>query len=119
VALVSGALVVLVAGPALAAACTNQSKPDGTGNHTMVLVNPVTNEVTISGFNGGWADVYVDFNLDGIADPGELVEEDVQIGRNHSPQFDDTAGPWINPGSINKALSANATQDHGMIVHFP
>jgi hypothetical protein len=110
-------MVVLVAGPAFAAACTNQSKPEGKGNHTIVLVNPVTEEATVTG-NGGWADVYVDFNLDGIADPGELVERDVQVGRNHSGQFDDTEGPWINPGAINKALSANATQDHGMIVHL-
>lgn len=116
VALLSGVMVVLAAGPAFAAACTNQSKPAGAGNHTNVVIDAFTEEVTIDGFNGGWADVWLDLNGDGVGDV--LLEADVQIGQNHSGQFDDSEGPWINPGSIKKALSEHATDEHGMIIHL-
>lgn len=108
------AALMLLAAPAWAAHCQNLSKPDGAGNHTDVVINAATGEATISGLNGGWASVWLDVDGDGVGDV--LLEEgDVQIGKNHSPQ-QDPENPWVNPGATNKALSANATHEHGMLL---
>ncbi len=112
VALLVGALTVFTAGPAFAAHCENLSKEPGAGTHTTVVINALTGEATIDTFNGGWADVWLDVDGDGTAD---MFLEEVQIGGNHSPQYDE-AEPWVNPGAINKTLNSHATDEHGMFV---
>lgn len=110
VAMVTAALLVFTAGPAFATHCVNLSKADGAGNHTTVVVDATTEEVvSISGLNGGFADVWLDVDGDGTGDL--LVAEDVMIGKQHSPNV---VGEWVNPGAIAKAANPNATDDHGM-----
>lgn len=101
---------------AFAAHCENLSKQEGAGNGITVLINASTGVVTVSG-HGGYADVWIDFDGDGIGDL--LAESDVMIGKNHSYVDKDgifPAGvePWVNPGAIQKALSEHATKTHGM-----
>jgi hypothetical protein len=101
---------------AFAAHCENLSKKEGAGKGITVLIDVSTGAATVSG-HGGYADVWLDFDGDGIGDL--QVESDVQIGKNHA--FVDKDGnfaadvePWVNPGAINKALSEHATKTNGM-----
>jgi hypothetical protein len=114
---VAVAFMAVTAVPAFASHCINHSKAEGAGNHTDVIVNAATEEVTIqtdgSGA-GGWADVWLDIDGDGVGDV--LLEEDVQIGRNHSPQYD-SEDAWVNPGAINKSSNPHAAHDRGMGFH--
>jgi len=112
VALVTGAISVVSAAPALAAHCENLSKQVGAGNHTTVVIDAATGEAGIDTLNGGWADVWLDTDGDGI---GDVYLEEVMIGANHSPQTDH-ADPWVNPGAVNKTTNGHATSDHGMFV---
>jgi len=116
VALVA-ALLVMGAGPAWAAHCINQSKPDGAGNLTTVVVDTTTGEATFVGANaagkpiGGFADVYLDFDGDGVGDL--QVEDDVFLVANHSGKDNPAQGsPAVVPGA-----SHNGSPDHG--VGFP
>jgi hypothetical protein len=84
-------LSLLVAGTALATHCGVDSKPDGAGQHVVILVDPVTEAVTpIAGFNangkftGGFADVYIDLNLDGEISSGDLKINDTFLISEHS-----------------------------------
>jgi hypothetical protein len=90
------AMTLVITGTALATHCGNDSKPDGAGQHVVILVNPVTEEVTpIAGFNaagkftGGFADVYIDLNLDGVISSGDLLISDTYLismhGRRAAP----------------------------------
>ena len=90
------ALTVLLAGTVAATHCGNDSKPDGAGQHVVILVDPVTEAVTpIAGFNaagkftGGFADVYIDLNRDGVISPGDLKINDTYLlsmhGRGAAP----------------------------------
>lgn len=112
--------VLASAAPALAAHCINQSKPDGAGNHTNVIVDlsvPGEETVTLEGKNGGFADVWLDFDGDGIGDL--QVEDDVFLIGNHAqsgkvPPGQDLfgAGLAVLPGAVH-----NGSPDHG--VGFP
>ena len=113
-AIVAIAFIVLSAAQALAGHCINTSKKDDAGNHTNVIVNAITDQVTVDSLNGGYADVWLDVDGDGTGDI--LLEEDVQIGRNHSPNWDEAAEAWVNPGAINKTENPNATDDEGMVI---
>lgn len=103
---------------AFAAHCENLSKKEGAGNGIIVLVDvsgPVES-VTVSG-HGGFADVWLDFDGDGVGDL--LAESDIMIGKNHSyvdkdGNFVADVEPWVNPGAIHKALSEHATKTNGM-----
>lgn len=122
VAVLATALTVFTAGPAFAAHCVNLSKEPGAGNHTDVLLTPgpgmTVTDVEFLGGNGGFADVYVDLDFDGMPDSNELMEEDIMIGRNHSPQWDALVEAWINPGAENKMFGDNeATTSQGMGFH--
>jgi hypothetical protein len=83
-------LALVVAGTALGADCQNESKVSDAGQHATVIVNTVTGAVTFTGLNaagrltGGFADVLLDFNGDGIGDL--LACDDVFIVSNHSGQ---------------------------------
>ena len=85
VVLLAGALVVLVAGPALATVCVNANKPAGAGNIGDVLIDPISGDPIIFPTNpggqlaGGFVDIYVDFDMEGDIDPGELVLADTFI----------------------------------------
>lgn len=116
VAVLTAALTVFTAGPAFAAHCVNLSKEPDAGNLTTVVIDANTGQETIVGgqIKGGYADIWIDLDGDGMGDV--LEAEDVQIGRNHSPQYDEMT-PWVNPGATNKAGNPNATDDHGMGFH--
>jgi hypothetical protein len=83
-------LTLVVAGTALGAHCQNESKVPDAGQHATVIINTLTGAVTFTGLNaagrltGGFADVWLDFNGDGIGDL--LACEDVFIVSNHSGQ---------------------------------
>ena len=109
-----GALLVMGAAPALAAHCINQSKPDGAGNLTTVIIDVATDEATFVGANpagkpiGGFADVYLDFDGDGVGDL--QVEDDVFLVANHSGKDNPAQGsPAVLPGA-----SKNGSPDHGV-----
>lgn len=85
------AMTLLLAGTAFATHCSNDSKPDGAGQHVVILVNPLTEAVTpIAGFNaagrftGAFADVYIDLNLDGEISSGDLLINDTYLLSMHS-----------------------------------
>jgi hypothetical protein len=72
---IAGALfLVLGGGEALAAFCTNTAKPDGAGNVGDLIIDVSTGEPSSMPTNpggrvaGGFVDVWLDFNGDGIAD---------------------------------------------------
>lgn len=120
VAVLTAALTVFTAGPAFAAHCVNLSKKADAGNHMNVLITPTgpdSVDVSMLG-NGGYADVYLDLNMNYRLDSADLLqEEDVMVGKNHSPNADHD-NPWVNPGAWNKFFeSDNATTEHGMGFH--
>jgi hypothetical protein len=102
--LASSALLLTTAGTALGAHCLNESKPDGAGNHTILLIDPVTEAPTIiGGFNGGFADVYLD-----VDDSNTLTQEDILLVNdtfliaNHSPNLNPAQGaPAVLPNILN------------------
>jgi len=84
------AMTLVFAGTALATHCGNDSKPDGAGQHVVILVDPVTEAITpIAGFNsagkftGGFADVYIDLNMDGEISSGDLKINDTYLLSMH------------------------------------
>src|SRR5262245_46740509 len=105
-------LSLLVAGTAFATHCGNESKKDGAGQHVSVLVDPVTNAVTIlegatskDKFRGGFVDVYFDFDRSGDVTSGDGFVNDTYIISFHSgmaaPGQDSGDGLPANP-SINR-----------------
>lgn len=79
VAALSVALVLVMAGTAIATVCINVSKSDGAGNMGDVIVSGVTGEELVVPTNpggqlaGGFVDVYVD--LDGnLATDGDRIQ---------------------------------------------
>jgi hypothetical protein len=106
------ALTAVTAGAALGAHCINQSKPEGAGVRGQVIINVATGEVSFVGANaagrlpGGFADVYLDFNGDGIGD--QQIENDIFLISNHSQKANPAQGEpgvlpsaWHNPGGDN------------------
>lgn len=98
------ALLALTAGAALGAHCVNQSKPEGAGVRGSVIINVQTGETTFIGVNaggklpGGFADVYLDFNGDGIGD--QKVENDIFLISNHSHKANPAQGiPGVLPSA--------------------
>lgn len=84
-------LCLAVAGTAFATHCGNSSKPDGSGQHVVLIVNPITEQETVlSGLNaagkftGGFADVYIDLDLSGTISSGDLKINDTYIVSFHS-----------------------------------
>ena len=84
-------LSVVFAGTALATHCGNTSKPDGAGQHVVLLVDPVTEDFTLlaganrSGkFTGGFADVYIDLDRSGTVSSGDLKINDTFLLSMHS-----------------------------------
>lgn len=110
-------MVLALAAPALASHCINQSKPDGAGNHTTVIIDvsvPGEETETFEGKNGGFADVWLDFNGDGVGDL--QVEDDVFVAGNHAqsgkiPPGQDLSGDGLAvvPGAVH-----NGSPDHGV-----
>ena len=107
-------LMVMGAAPAFAAHCINQSKPDGAGQLTTVVIDLTDGDVTFVGANpagkpvGGFADVYLDFDGDGAGDL--QVEDDVFLIANHSSNANPAQGsPAVLPGA-----SKNGSPDHGV-----
>src|SRR6188508_3182605 len=84
-------LSVFIAGTAFATHCAVDNKPDGAGQRTVILVNPVTEAVTpLSGvnaagrFTGGFVDVYLDFDLSGTVSAGDGKINDTFLISLHS-----------------------------------
>ncbi len=108
------ALLAITAGAALGAHCVNQSKPEGAGVRGLVIINAETGEVTFVGANaagrlpGGFADVYLDFNGDGIGD--QQIENDIFLISNHSHKDNPAQGlPGVLPSA-----GHNPGGDHGV-----
>lgn len=101
----AGALTLVVAGSAFAAHCVNESKPDGAGAHTVVLINPQTEAATFLGTNaagrltGGFADIYLDADLSGtLTEADILLDSDVFLVANHSGKLNPAQGaPAVLP----------------------
>lgn len=76
---VSGGLVLLLAGQALATVCINVSKKDGAGNVGDVIISAVDGSVLQDPTNpggqvsGGFADVYIDVDGD-LATTGDRIQ---------------------------------------------
>ncbi len=84
-------MTVVFAGTALATHCGNSSKPDGAGQHVVLLVNPQTEAFTVleganpnGRFTGGFADVYIDLDLSGTISTGDLKLNDTYLLSMHS-----------------------------------
>jgi hypothetical protein len=98
-------MTVVLAGTVLGAHCINESKPDGAGNHVVVLIDPATGEATFIGANaagrptGGFVDVYLDLDGSGTLTPADLqVEDDVFLVANHSGKANPAQGiPSVLP----------------------
>ena len=111
----AGLLLILTAGTALGAHCVNESKQDGAGERGSVIVNPATGEVTFDGANaagrlpGGFADVYLDFNGDGVGDL--QVEDGIFLISNHSHRDNPAQG---SPGVLPSAGQDPGGEGHGV-----
>jgi hypothetical protein len=102
-------LAISVASTAFAAHCFPVNKPDGAGQHLVVLINPATGAPTFIGANaadrltGGFADVYLDLDGSGTLTTGDLqVENDVLVIANHSGKLNPAQGaPAVLPSIQN------------------
>jgi hypothetical protein len=102
-------LAISVASSAFAAHCFPVSKPDGAGQHLVVLINPQTGAPTFLGTNaagrltGGFADIYLDFDQSGTVTDGDAkVGNDVFIIANHSGKLNPAQGaPAVLPSVQN------------------
>ena len=108
--LVAGSLLaMLVASTAFASHCFVVNKPDGAGQHLVVLINPATGAPTFLGTNaagrltGGFADVYLDLDGSGTLTAADLkVENDVFVISNHSGHANPAQGtPGVLPAVQN------------------
>lgn len=102
-------LAISVASTAFAAHCFPANKPDGAGQHLVVLINPATGAPTFIGTNaadrltGGFADVYLDLDGSGTLTAGDLqIENDVFVIANHSGKRNPAQGaPAVLPSVQN------------------
>ena len=114
-ALGSGALLIVTAGTALGAHCVNESKRDGAGERGTVIINVATGAVSFDGANaagrlpGGFADVYLDFNGDGIGD--QQIESGIFLVSNHSHKDNPAQGV---PGVLPSAEHDPGGEGHGV-----
>jgi hypothetical protein len=90
------------------------TRPAGAGNHIAVIIDTASGEATFEGTNaagrvtGGFADVYLDFDGDGVGDL--QVEDDIFLAANHSGKANPAQGePAVVPGA-----SRNGSPDHGV-----
>ncbi len=100
-------LTFAIAGSAFAAHCINERKPEGAGVQGNVLINPFdfTAPPTFEGANaagrlpGGFADVYLDFDLSGTLTEGDVqIENDIFLISNHSHKANPAQGqPGVLP----------------------
>jgi hypothetical protein len=103
-------LTMVIAGTAFGAECNVPAKPDGAGQHLVVLIDPATGQATFLGTNaagrltGGFADVYLDLDQSGTLTAVDAqIENDVFVIANHSGKFNPAQGapavlPNINAG---------------------
>jgi hypothetical protein len=111
----AGLLLILSAGTALGAHCVNESKVDGAGERGTVIVNPTTGEVTFDGANaagrlpGGFADVWLDFDGDGVGD--QQIEWGIFLISNHSHRDNPAQGV---PGVLPSAEQDPGGEGHGV-----
>lgn len=117
-------LTLVVAGTAFATHCGNASKPDGSGQHVILLVNPITEEFTpLAGMNangkftGAFADVYIDFDLSGTISSGDLHINDTYLLSMHSgsasPGQDGGDGLAVLPQILRGSDPAGAARGAG------
>ena len=96
-------LSLAIAGTVLATHCAVDNKPDGAGQRAVILVNPVTEAVTVlAGANaagrltGGFIDVYIDFDLSGTISVGDGKINDTFLISLHSGR----AAPGQDAGGL-------------------
>ena len=113
----AGLLSLVMAGTALGAHCINESKKDGAGEHGIVVIDVATGETSFIGLNpggklpGGFADVYLDFNGDGIGD--QQVENGIFLISNHSHKANPAQGV---PGVLPPTEDDPGGEGHGVGV---
>ena len=111
----AGVLSIFIAGTALGAHCVNESKKEGAGVRGTVIVNVATDEVSFIGANaagrlpGGFADVWLDFNGDGVGDL--QVESEIFLISNHSHKDNPAQG---QPGVLPSAEQDPGGEGHGV-----
>ena len=105
----SAALLALTAGSAFAAHCVNESKPEGAGVRGSVIIDAATEAVSFVGANpagrlpGGFADVWLDFDGDGVGD--QQIENDIFLIANHSHKVNPAQGsPSVLPAAAHDPL---------------
>jgi hypothetical protein len=106
--LAAGLFTIATAGTALGAHCVNESKKADAGEHGTVIIDVATEVASFDGINpggvlpGGFADVWLDFNGDGIGDL--QVEEGIFLASNHSHRANPAQGtPGVLPPVLNGA----------------
>jgi hypothetical protein len=113
--LAAGLLMIATAGTALGAHCVNESKKDGAGERGTVIVDANSGAVSFTGANaagrlpGGFADVYLDFNGDGVGD--QQIEEGIFLISNHSHKDNPAQGM---PGVLPSAGRDPGGEGHGV-----
>jgi hypothetical protein len=113
--LTAGLLIIATAGTALGAHCVNESKKDGAGERGTVIVDASTGAVSFTGANaagrlpGGFADVYLDFDGDGVGD--QQIEEGIFLISNHSHKDNPAQGM---PGVLPSAGMDPGGEGHGV-----
>lgn len=111
----AGLLTLATTGTALGAHCVNESKQDGAGERGVVIVDATTGAVSFIGANaggrlpGGFADVYLDFNGDGIGD--QQIESGIFLASNHSHKDNPAQG---SPGVLPSAGRDPGGEGHGV-----
>lgn len=111
----AGLLTLATAGTALGAHCVNESKEDGAGERGVVIIDAATGAVSFIGANaagrlpGGFADVYLDFNGDGIGD--QQIESGIFLASNHSHKDNPAQGM---PGVLPSAERDPGGEGHGV-----
>ncbi|MEO8510018.1 MAG: hypothetical protein ABI534_02130 [Chloroflexota bacterium] len=125
IALPAAMLLTLgVAGTAFGTHCGNTSKPDGSGQHVVLLVDPVSGDFTPlagmnanGGFTGAFADVYIDLDLSGDISSGDLLLNDTYLLSMHSgsasPGQDGGEGLAVLPAILHGNDPAGAARGAG------
>ena len=119
----AGLLTLVLAGTAFGAHCINESKKDGAGVHTVVLINPETGAPTFPDANpggrlpGGFTDVYLDLDFSGTLTAGDLqVGDDVFLIAERSHKANPAQGePAVLPPIL--AGSDPGGEGHGVGVN--
>ena len=124
---VAALLALGIVGTTFATHCGVNGKPDGAGQHVVLLVDPATGALTIleganaaGGFTGSFADVYIDFDKSGDISAGDGKINDTFLISMHSGsaapgQLDEADGLAVIPPVLRIQLGLGG--DPGGPIH--